>query len=184
MGTNFLVYPIEGNKKIFMNYRGAIREAIYLGCYVDNSHRDYQGGKGIMCCLFKVAGIENHVSWDMTNMASRPMVYWSLQDAIEDVNKIGWRGLSVQEFNNAIKGGLIMNEQFGYLDAFCWDDKNVVGVYKKTIFKCNQWTALYVDGQATLYKNIKTMEPLLIPQNCYKTIAECKANNRPKVITF
>ena len=180
MGTNFKIYPIGSDKVVYVAYRGAIRQAKYLGCYIDNRGHGICGGQGRTHCMFKVAGIEEEVGWEMRYPSASVKVYWSLQDAQEGVNPIEWKELTMERFNEIAPS--FDTDKFGGLVAYKWIETRPE---RREFYQYHQWTAIISpELKVELLKDIKTREPLPVPSYAYKTEAECRANNRAEVVTF
>ena len=180
MGTDFKVYPIESGKVVYMAYRNSIRQAKYQGCYINNEGHGMLGGKSITHCMFKVAGVEEEIGWDMSYFDHRPKVYWSLQDAQEGINPIKWKELTMARFNEVAPSFDV--DTFGSLCAY--QSVNTQPAYR-SFYQYHQWTAtISPELKVTFLKSIENREPLRVPRNCYKTPEECRANNRAEVVTF
>lgn len=175
----FNVYPIGSDKIVYMAYKGAIRQAKYLGCYIDNRSHG-KGDAGITCCLFKVAGIEEEVSWEMRCVGISPKVYWSLQDAQEELNPIKWKELTTERFNEIAPS--FNTDDYGDLIAYQWIETHAE---RRMFYSYREWTAIISpELKVELLRDIESREPLRVPRNCYKTAEECRANNRAEVVTF
>lgn len=177
MNTDLRFYPIESDKVVYIPYNGAIRQAKYLGCYIDNSGHQICGGESSTRCLFKVAGIEETVSWTING---RTKVYWSQRDAQEGMSPIEWKSLSLERFNEIAP--TFQMDKIGNLIAYQWrNDEPVLCSF----YTYNKWTAtISPEMKVEFVEDIRTRKPLRIPRNCYKTPEECRANNRMEVITF
>ena len=151
---------------VYVHYDHAIRQAV-----LDHADVEYNAicnASFHMVYYFRVAGIKNLVRLDMKHL------YYSACDAADVKNPIEFEAPSL-DFLNSLTDGFTLDRS-GDVWAYVWDGSMPRNTRLR--YHSNFGPAVFRDGRISL-KLLKEM-----PFPFYKTADECRANNRPKVITF
>ena len=178
MAKLFKIYEqLECGKHVFLHYSGAIREAIFNGIVI---MLDY--GQKETRIILNIAGI-GEKSIGIVNA-----LYYSEIDAIEEVNNIEQKLISIEGLNKITPARI---DDYGNVYAYHWNKTHAceeriyygVAVYisEKVSFVKPPRKYDYSLSQTTYFP---PTDYLPISDGYYKTKKECKANNRPEIVRF
>lgn len=146
-------------KVVYIHYEGAIRQAKLdrVICRGDNYYP--------FTMYWLIAGCE-------PTCTTPKEMYFSAEDAEEEKNAIEFSKPNAEDINNCVKDFSV--DERGYVHYWRWNGSRAVEdrlYYARLEFDGNTFV-MKIDGEKS------------IPKQMYRTKEECKANNRPTVITF